>query len=768
MVKLITGRKNSIIFNHNLEGTGRMIKKTVQKGDHHILTEWRLQTKASDIPVYLYWMPQKSMEAGEIEKETGRLKYILSQANRSIIVESAAHLLGSFEEIKVWKDVRPLRYERRTIDLTSSTERRLLKRLLSKSLKKAQNPQRFKVHHRRPVLIFKQGHHHFKDWEATPVLHFDITVCTRGFITVGFDLSHDFTHRKNLYDLLQEGSSLLTPGCKVKDIVKQNMYTFKKVLDKPVSYPHLNSGENLIEYYQNQGLGHHVKSIPPDTPAVSCTDDNGKDFTFIPQLLKLVCTWENVPWELKKKVKLRPNKRITGLIDAMSDVLEEWKQKEKHFSVQFDNQGYHAEQNGYRVLQQERPNLVFGSNVTAKAVKFVSPYYLEKGGVLNPPSQPLKIQFLIDEEIIKDFTREKNGQYYFPFFNMLKNISKKMGVLLEQAEWNRVARLHFDQPIKMRRQLREIAQRMQPESPLLIVAKEENLNKNFGSDKIDFYNLLKRELGRDYALRTQVVTYETFKQLIDPYKRREFKQYVITNLLLGIYVKMGIHPWKLQKPLHSDCMIGLDVYHDDDIHITGVIQVVGKDGLPLWTKPLSNAEKGEVIRRETIEELLFQTLDKFKQENGRCPKHLTFHRDGKGHESEIRMIGELLDPLDIQFDYVSIRKKINRRMAYKSKENIWQNPFGFAYVKEEERSAMLCTTDPRPSIGMAQPFRVIQMTDCFPFGRILDDIYQLTFMNFHALNPSRLPSTINYADKTASFFAQRILPMDKEMPIQSV
>jgi len=292
------------------------------------------------------------------------------------------------------------------------------------------------------------------------------------------------------------------------------------------------------------------------------------------------------------------------------------------------------------------------------------------------------------------------------------------------------------------------------------VAKESNLNKRLGSEQIDFYTLLKRELGREHALRTQVVAYETTEHS---------QEQVLMNILLGIYVKLGIHPWRLRDPLHSECLVGLDVFHDQDIHITGVIQVVGQDGLPLWTKPLSNVERGEVIRRETLEEVIFQTLEKFKQRNGRFPGHLTFHRDGKDHEAEIQVIRELLDPLNIRFDYVSVRKNINRRMAHRAaKEERWMNATGYTYVKDAERTAFLCTTAPSAAIGMARPFRVTQLTDCLTFDQILNDVYKLTFMNFHAINPSRLPSTINYADKTASFFAHGMLPLDKEMPIQSV
>ncbi|MFR5131130.1 MAG: hypothetical protein ACLTDP_00065 [Terrisporobacter sp.] len=53
------------------------------------------------------------------------------------------------------------------------------------------------------------------------------------------------------------------------------------------------------------------------------------------------------------------------------------------------------------------------------------------------------------------------------------------------------------------------------------------------------------------------------------------------NILLGIYGKSGIQPWILDKPLTSDCYIGLDVSRENKINTAGIIQIVGKDEVVL-------------------------------------------------------------------------------------------------------------------------------------------------------------------------------------------
>jgi len=405
------------------------------------------------------------MEKSLIEKETGRLKYAISRANGSMIVESSAHLLGSFEEIPAWDDVQPLQHEYRPIDVTSFTERRLLERLLGRSLKKSQDPRRFKAHERRPVLFSKQDQDQFGDFEVSRILKFDITVCPKGSITVGFDLSHEFTHRKNLYWLLKDQSSLLQPGCKVKDVIKQNTYVFKQVLDKPVSHPHLENGQNLIEYYQNQGLGRFVEGIPPETLAVSCANNEGKELPFIPQLMKLVCTWETVPTDAKRKAKLTPNQRMETLISVMSEVLEMWKRKTEYFSVRYDKRGLLAVQNGYQVVALKRPVLEFGKGVKGSSVS----QSLLKGGVFTPTSRPVEVQFLVDHEIATQFTqRNADGEFYFPLFERLAELSRKLGVFLIRPDWEsgRIARIRFDHPLQLRMDLRKKAENMQPEHPI--------------------------------------------------------------------------------------------------------------------------------------------------------------------------------------------------------------------------------------------------------------------------------------------------------------
>ncbi|SFI85833.1 Piwi domain-containing protein [Thermoflavimicrobium dichotomicum] len=619
----------------------------------HFISEWTLETKASDLPIYLYTIPQTSQEISQIEKYTAKIKYEVMRQNPGILLESAGHLLGSFQKVKAWGNFTPIREEFRCIQVESSVERRLLERLLARSFENAQDPNIFYT--KKNTITIKKAKRLNNDIEMRRYLQFEMNVYPSGLISIGFDLHHQFSYRKSLYDMILKGVKL-EENCQVVDIINRKTYHFHSISDQTVSDPLLSTGESPIDYYRNNGNEKYVKNIPPYTPAIICfSPTSSKPLYFIPQLLRLVCTWDQVPIDGKKETKIPVDDRVQRLIKGMGKVMNDWKNNCPDLPIRFHERSLFADQAGFRIKVMKKPTLLFGQGVEDTWGQ----RGLKKGGVISPPKKPIECQILIDDNVVKNFTKRYKHGLDFPFTIALQKLSNKLGVTLERSalDSGKIRRIHFDDALSLREELQEAAKIMNREHPLIIVAKKEHLEKKVGSR--DFYSLIKHLLGRDHCLRTQVVTYETSEL------KSKGSENILLNILLGLYVKNGVHPWKLKHPLHSDCFVGLDVSHEGGIHTTGIIQVVGKDGTPLWTKPLSNSERGEVIRRETIEQSINHTLDRYKQKEGRYPSHITFHRDGKGHLTEVNTIRDILNQYHISFDYVAIEKNILRRMAYK-------------------------------------------------------------------------------------------------------
>ena len=121
------------------------------------------------------------------------------------------------------------------------------------------------------------------------------------------------------------------------------------------------------------------------------------------------------------------------------------------------------------------------------------------------------------------------------------------------------------------------------------------------------------------------------------------------------------------------------------------------------------------------------------------------------------MLNELDEPID--FDYVSVIKNANRRMARletSATEKRYVNIPGTAYIKGN--IAYLCSTDPSDFVGMAKPIKIHHHTGPTPMEHLVEDIYHLSYMNIHTDRRMRLPVTINYADKSSTFFNKGMMP----------
>jgi argonaute-like protein implicated in RNA metabolism and viral defense len=265
--------------------------------------------------------------------------------------------------------------------------------------------------------------------------------------------------------------------------------------------------------------------------------------------------------------------------------------------------------------------------------------------------------------------------------------------------------------------------------------------------------VIKQELTGKKAIATQVVTLKTVGL-----KNERAKEYAFYNTLLGIYGKSGkVQPWVLDQPLHSDCFIGLDVSHRDGKHRAGIVQIIGKDGRMLAFKPIQAVEKGEKISKETYLDLIFEAFHRYEEAFGSKPKHVTFHRDGRGWPEELACVKEIMTQEQVPYDYLCVVKNSGRRMACFGEDECWKTIQGAAYIKEKR--AYLCSTESKDSVGMAQPLKLERETETLPMEQLVSDVYHLSFMHIGALNKTRLPVTTHYADKSSTLANKGMLPM---------
>lgn len=709
----------------------------------YFFSEWLLDTRVEEIPFHWYTVPLKNLGEAEVEAETATIVRQLRRNHPGWAIASAGHLIGAFQPVAS-DEIQLQGEQKRDINPSIPLERRLLERLLSRSFELSQNRADYlasygKVIPRKPTQVVG-------GIEIRRYLQFDMNVDESGRITVGFELSHQYSHVQNIEEMLRRAPGKIEPKCLVVNRVDHQTYWYVRQLESSIVDPILPNGQSLKEYHIANGRESWVHSLPDHTPAVECLNHKDKPLSFVPQFLKLVSSFDQVPAPAQKVSKLAPSKRVQTMFLTAEDHLQQWKQKAE-FPLSFDRWGLDAKKKGYVPLTLTDPLLVFG-----KGRKDRNPYRgLSAGGIHETPKSSLACQYLLDDDILRKVLAGEKGKRILPIEKELSKRSAQLGVPLTLK--GPVHRIQFSDSQKTRVKLMELSEQVAPGCPLIVVADRKNLSKGL-------YGLLKQVLGKDYAVSTQVVTMDTLEL-------QKGRSTALLNLLLGVYVKSGIQPWVLSEPLYSPCFIGLDVSREDGKHGAGVVQTIGTDGRVLWSKPVTSVEAGEKIGPETLEKIVAETVFRFRKRYRRVPDHITFHRDGKGHWEEIEALNRIAESHGIKFDYISLVKKAGRRMAMREeKQGAWKNPMGVALLKGD--TAYLCATDPADFLGMAQPVRIQQRTGTLKMEEIVEDIFKLSYMNVHAINKSRLPVTVNYADKSSTFFNRGMLPTHVEMPVQSV
>jgi hypothetical protein len=698
----------------------------VTKVKHYYLTEWLSSTNVKDIPLHIYKIPFKDIN--NRHTEGGEVAYHLRKNNNFQTLVFYDQYIAAFEELVNWGEQSYLSHNLGIINPEKSIDRTLMERLIKKEIEKKAYPH----------FILDKGNFRYKKEEPIhttelsifPSIHLDITVESSGTVVIGFEYKHQFEFNRTIASDLAS----IQPGTRIVDSSNKQAYEyiFKEVAPYKAGDQSPYLGESIISYYLRKEQYSKLNAINEGSPVVHVVSREGKVFPYLPQLLKLRCSFDQIPNHLRnlvnKTIKLSAHEKMSNLLNTVNHLVSSLEK------INFPKKNVFAENLGYRVKYLPKPNLLFGGNyITSNINKG-----LTNGGVFK--GNVAKVSFFVDPILQGNTTIKRQIK---DFIDILSRQSDQLGVNLDISK----------KPV-------EIRGKLHPElfSSRELIYELKTLGKHFegtvivlGTEQsmVDAYIPVKREFGGRQDLVTQFVNFSP--KLLDLSK----SHYHIMNILLGIYVKSGIQPWILNDSLHSDCFIGLDISHENGKHTSGIIQVIGKDGRLIKQKAQVTSESGEIISWDSLQDILLDSILAYQEVYGIHPKHLTIHRDGFGRE-DINQVKSLLDSMNIQFDFVEVLKNNNRRMAvYEGGK--WNTQQGLCYLSYNGRKAYLCSTDPREFVGMAKPIKVIQRTETLSLEKIMSDIYMLSFMHIHSMLKTRLPISIHYADLSSTFYNRGLL-----------
>ena len=689
------------------------------------ITEFKNELKSSDIKIWIYTLPVKDLDKKHRENYDN-IKFLKKENKDILIIEFNENLIGSFDEIKNWGEIKYTKGEYRNIQANISTERKLLERMLLQEIRQSSDKSKYEIiNNEKNCVYIKQALLNKDNIILKRKINFDVNINEDENIIVGFDLSHSYDYISTLAEEL----NIVGPGDKVKDYYNHIVYEFVSVAEFSISDVNEYMQCSIIDYYKNKNQSYIVDKLNPKTKAV-LVSKNKNIFPYIPNRLKRVCDYGNLESRILKEcsehTKLSAHKKMKLSIDITEDVLVNSQY------TKFNKKNMLIENLGYKKHTLPKPRFIFGNSKKHSSILYGLP---ENGSYEN---REINIMYFIDPNILKNkYKYEK----MLKFSLNLEQFSKDMGVVLNRQKSNvSFKSINIDNKDKFECDIRRIVDNYK--NPVIVIMDDENCEK--------YYSSIKKIFGNKHNIATQFISFSTLN-----YNEKN-KNAVLLNILLGIYGKSGIQPWILEGQLTADCYIGLDVSRENKLNTVGIIQIVGKDGRILKSKSLTSPQSGEKINTDTIREIFYEAVASYEKIYNEYPKHIVIHRDGISRE-ELDILKETAKNLDIKFEYVEITKNVNRRIAtFKTSDGLWETEMGSYYTKEN--FAYIVTTNPYEKIGMAKPLRIKRVHGEQTMDKIVEDVYKLSFMHIGSILKSRLPVTTHYADLSSTYGNRELMP----------
>ena len=303
------------------------------------------------------------------------------------------------------------------------------------------------------------------------------------------------------------------------------------------------------------------------------------------------------------------------------------------------------------------------------------------------------------------------------------------------------------------------------DSAIVVLQNKKDLNYNIFKEYLN-----KKEIPNQMISQTTIRNFNNIKK--DKWEKYN-KDNLVSNLCLGILYKMNIYPWNLSSETKSNCFIAFDVSHEDGNHFSACVALLKNNKGNFDNIYFGQKERGELISAKTLKLFLNKVLDKYKEINKKLPKHVTIHRDGFIRESEINVIKKVLDMKKnktVNYTIISIIKKLNRKIFTLENDNI-KSPTKIAYINRLDNTALLILTEIKFDIynssknnKLACPIKIEfkYNNSNLTIEDIINDIYKLSCLRYHTTNNSKLPLTIEYADKHSTSFNRNILQTNKD------
>lgn len=255
-----------------------------------------------------------------------------------------------------------------------------------------------------------------------------------------------------------------------------------------------------------------------------------------------------------------------------------------------------------------------------------------------------------------------------------------------------------------------------------------------------------------YRMPTQILR-ETTTGLTDGSARRTLPEPagIAWNLHTGLYFKAGGFPWGPVGLEPGMCFVGVSFYRplgETSNLNASVAQAFSEtgDAFVLRGNEFTWQGRSPHLPPDNARHLIDITLDRYRREYGRPPRHVVIHKRSWFHPDEIEGFQDALAHID--HDLVSLRWSGDVRLLRHG-----QYPPLRGTVFDFGERHYLYPTGTMPELGyyphahVPEPLRVVRHAGDSPPDRILSDILLLTKMNWNSARyAEREPITTKFAN----------------------
>jgi len=270
-----------------------------------------------------------------------------------------------------------------------------------------------------------------------------------------------------------------------------------------------------------------------------------------------------------------------------------------------------------------------------------------------------------------------------------------------------------------------------------------------GTRESQFYSSVKSRLLAN-GVPSQMVTLEKLKE-------SPGRQYVLENIALASYAKVGGTPWTVStQRVENDLILGVSRAHDrSGKFIIGYVTLFTKNGDFLFMNSGTPAIEWESYV-QGLSGLLGKALDEFEREFGRAigtPSSIVVHFNKKPGKRELEAIEKALTKAaqDIQFAIIHLNEYSNFRL-FDSSHGTYIPPKGLKVSLSGHEALLLLdgrVGDGRRRMGMPRVLDVRMdkrsTMDVGHFPELAKQIYDFAHVNWRGFNSAAVPITLNYS-----------------------